>query len=103
MELQEAKQHVLDICHDWGIDDVRFSTRMTRAIGSCRFFIGEFDYLVFSTRFLREYDRDTITNVVMHEIGHAMLPYHAKHGPEWQQVMRELGYPHESTHLNKKR
>lgn len=51
------------------------------------------------SRYLAErFDDDEIHQVLLHEVAHAMAGPHAKHGPAWKSIARELGYVGGTTH-----
>lgn len=69
--------------------------RATRRAGLCNFT----DRRITISRYLTaKSDDDETTQILLHEIAHALAGPRAGHGPSWKQIAAELGYRGGRTH-----
>ncbi len=84
-----------------------FGAHQIAGTWSCRFYrattrLGQCDHRTQSisvSRYLTEKaTADEVTQVLLHEIAHALAGPRAAHGPKWRAVAREIGYEGGRTH-----
>ena len=63
-------------------------TRPTRRLGECRF---DTRAIGLSQRMVEYNSAAFVSDVVLHEIAHALAGYEAAHGKKWQAIMLKLG------------
>lgn len=73
---------------------VRFSNRMTRALGQCAHYSKTISY---QQRYIEQNDWAEIENTIRHEVAHAIAGANAGHGAAWQRVAIQLGANPRST------
>lgn len=77
---------------------IRFSKRMTRTLGSCRFRRDRLDrfapakcFEVVISESLLACGLEQVTDTLRHEAAHAIAGLEAQHGPVWKAVARSIG------------
>lgn len=85
-------QHRLDV-QGWTFD---FDNAKKR-LGAAHFHKRK---ITISKYMTQEADEELVRQTLLHEIAHALLPYHVKHGREWKELAKKIGYTGERTARN---
>jgi len=85
---------VIDLAHrlfqEHGLVNYSFGfDRAVRRAGQCDF---QARRITLSSHLVKNLDLDSIEQVLLHEIAHALVGQVAGHGPQWKEAARAIGY-----------
>lgn len=100
MNLNEARTLAITLMDKHGLIENGWNFEFDRAkkrLGACHYSKRK---ITISHYMTEAADEETVTQTLLHEIAHALLPVGAGHGPQWKALAKRIGYTGKRTASN---